>query len=161
MDAMKLLKEQHDEVAANFKRFEKSGDTEEKRELFELIADSLAAHTTIEEKIFYPAVYVGDTAEKLEEAVEAHLAAKRVIADLLEMDVEDPQFDAKMQVLKEEVEHHVEEEEGELFKTVSKDFSSQEIDSLGNEMQRMFDELKDSEPRNNVPEETDRAAPLT
>src|SRR3712207_7403878 len=89
-------------------------------DLFARIADNLAAHATIEEKLFYPSVYVGPTADKLQEAVEEHLSAKRVMADLLDMDPLDAQFKAKMKVLQELVEHHVEEEEKDLFKDVKK-----------------------------------------
>ena len=93
MEATKLLKQQHDEVKALFKRFEASEDDSEKQELFEQIGDDFAAHGEIEEKIFYPAIYVGELKEKLQEAVEEHLAAKRVVADLLEMEPADEQFD--------------------------------------------------------------------
>jgi hypothetical protein len=76
----------------------------------------------MEEKIFYPSVYVGPLKDALKEAVEEHLGAKRVIADLLAMKPSDEQFDAKMTVLKEEIEHHVKEEEGSLFPKVEKNF---------------------------------------
>ena len=65
MEATKLLKQQHDEVKALFERFEGSEEESEKAELCEEIADAFAAHGEIEEKIFYPAVYVGDLKEKL------------------------------------------------------------------------------------------------
>ncbi|HET9158214.1 MAG TPA: hemerythrin domain-containing protein [Myxococcaceae bacterium] len=122
MDATKLLKSQHSEVKALFKKYESAKTSNQKQTLFEQIADALAGHCTIEEKIFYPSVYVGPLAEALEEAVEEHLAAKRVIADLLAMKAGDDQFDAKMTVLKEEIEHHVEEEEGSLFPKVERTF---------------------------------------
>src|SRR3712207_1728016 len=118
MDAIKLLEQQHREVESLFEKFESATDADAKMELFTLIADALTAHVSIEEKIFYPSVYVGPTADKLREAVEEHLSAKRVIADLLDMDAADEQFAAKMKVLQELVEHHVEEEEDDLFKSV-------------------------------------------
>ncbi len=79
------------------------------------LADNLAAHAAIEERIFYPAAYGDNTRDLLEEAVEEHLALKRVIADLIKMGPSDDYFDAKIAVLKEQVAHHVEEEEKELF----------------------------------------------
>ncbi|HZJ54240.1 MAG TPA: hemerythrin domain-containing protein [Myxococcaceae bacterium] len=161
MEATKLLKQQHDEVKELFKRFEATEDEAEKLELFEQIADDFAAHGEIEEKIFYPAIYVGELKEKLQEAVEEHLAAKRVVADLLEMEPSDEQFDAKMKVLKELIEHHVEEEEGELFPVVRKNFASAELESLGDQMEQMFEKLQQSEPREAIPSETDQAAPLS
>ena len=161
MEATKLLKQQHDEVKELFKQFEAAEEDSEKQELFEQIADDFAAHGAIEEKIFYPAVYVGQLKEKLQEAVEEHLSAKRVVADLLEMDPSDGQFDPKMKVLKELIEHHVEEEEGELFPLVQQNFAREELETLGEQMERMFDELEESEPRQQIPSETDQAPPLS
>ncbi len=160
MDATKLLKQQHDEVKALFQQFEGAEEEGEKQELFEQIADDLAAHAEIEEKIFYPAVYVGPLKEKLREALEEHLSAKRVIADLLEMEPSDEQFEAKMSVLEELVEHHVEEEETELFPLVLQNFAREELEALGEQMERMFGELKESDPREEIPSETDHAPPL-
>jgi hemerythrin-like domain-containing protein len=161
VEATKLLKQQHDEVKELFKRFEAAEDESEKQELFEQIADDFAAHGEIEEKIFYPAVYVGQLKENLQEAVEEHLAAKRVVADLLEMEPSDEQFDPKMKVLKELIEHHVEEEEEELFPLVRQNFAREELESLGDQMEQMFEKLQQSEPREAIPSQTDRAAPLS
>ncbi len=160
MEATKLLKKQHEEVKGLFAQYSESESPNEKKALFDKIADSLAAHSTIEEKIFYPAVYVGPLKSQLEEAVEEHLAAKRIIADLLGMAPEDEQFDAKMDVLEEAIEHHVEEEEGELFPQVEKNFDSSELEAMGNEMETMFKDLLEQEPRRDVPKETGEAAPL-
>lgn len=160
MEATSLLKQQHNEVKGLFRKFEKAEQDSAKLALFEQIANALAAHCTIEEKIFYPSVYVGDLEEQLHEAVEEHLAAKRVIADLLGMSPEDEQFDAKMKVLKEEVEQHVEEEEGELFPRVEKNFEEVELVSMGERMKLVFEELLKSEPRLQVPKETAEAARL-
>jgi hemerythrin superfamily protein len=161
MEATKLLKQQHAEVKTMFAKFEKSKGTTEKQKLFEQISDALAAHCTIEESIFYPRVYVGPLEDQLKEAGEEHLAAKRVIADLLKMAPEDEQFDAKMKVLKEEIEHHVEEEEGELFPKVEKSFDAGELAAMGTQMKEMFDDLLIEKPRLNVPDETAEAAPLS
>lgn len=161
MEATKLLKKQHEEVKGLFAQYGESEAPNEKKALFEKIADSLAAHSTIEEKIFYPAVYVGPLKSQLEEAVEEHLAAKRIIADLLGMAPEDEQFDAKMDVLEEAIEHHVEEEEGELFPKVEKNFDTSELEAMGKEMESMFEDLLEHEPRRDVPKETDEAAPLS
>ena len=162
MDAIALLKKQHREVEELFEKFEKASEGKGEQvlmDLFARIADNLAAHATIEEKLFYPSVYVGPTADKLQEAVEEHLAAKRVIADLLDMDPADAQFKAKMKVLKELVEHHVEEEK-QLFKDVKKLLSKDELASIGEQLEVMFNELIQTEPRMQVPRETGEAAPL-
>jgi hemerythrin superfamily protein len=161
VEATKLLKKQHEEVKDLFKQYEKAEEDSEKQELFEEIANDFAAHGEIEEKIFYPAVYVGPLKEKLQEAVEEHLAAKRVVADLLDMEPSDEQFDAKMSVLKELIEHHVEEEEGELFPLVRQNFAREELEALGDQMEQMFEQLQQDDPRNAIPSETDHAPPLS
>jgi hemerythrin superfamily protein len=160
MDATKLLKSQHAEVKTLFGKFESAKGTSQKQAIFEQIADALAGHCTIEERIFYPSVYVGPLKDALKEAVEEHLAAKRVIADLLKMKPGDEQFDAKMTVLKEEIEHHVEEEEGSLFPKVDKSFAKEELEAMGEQMKALFDEIEKGEPRKNVPAETEAAAHL-
>ena len=160
MNAIELLTMQHKEVKGLFAKIEKASG-QAKRELFEKIADDLAIHATIEEKHFYPATKAARTKELLEEAVEEHLSVKRIVADLLEMDAGDAQFDAKISVLKEQVEHHVEEEEGELFPKVKKLLSAEDLEDLGVIMEDLAEELKEGgAPRMAVPAETGEAAPL-
>ena len=160
MEATQLLKQQHQEVKKLFEQYE-SAEESEKQELFEQIADDFAAHGAIEEKIFYPAVFVGPLQEKLREAVEEHLACKRLISDLLTMEPSDEQFDAKMKVLQELIDHHVEEEEGDLFIVVRQNFAREELEALGVQMKQMFDELQESGPRDEIPSETDHVPPLS
>lgn len=167
MDAIKLLKTQHDEVEALFAKFEKIESADEKLAIFQQIGDMLAAHATIEEKVFYPAAYqIGhaegdeEVQDLLHEAVEEHLSIKRILADLLEMDPDDDAFKAKVLVVKEQVEHHVEEEEGELFKNVKKEMSKEDLEAMGIEMEELFNALLPGEPRFEVPKETEEAAPL-
>ena len=160
MNAIDLLKQQHREVERLFKKIEKAGP-EEKEKLFDELADALAVHAAIEEQHFYPATKDARTEELLEEAVEEHLSVKRIIADLLEMEPDDAQFDAKMKVLQEQVEHHVEEEEKELFPKVQKLHSKDELEDLGVLMEQTAEELKEQgAPRMDVPKETGTAAPL-
>ena len=160
MDAIKLLERQHREVEQLFRKIE-TADTDEKERLFDELADALAVHATIEERHFYPATKDARTAELLQEAVEEHLSVKRLIADLLEMEPGEPQFDSKVSVLREQVEHHVEEEEGELFPNVRKKHSKQELEDLGVLMEQTAEELKEQgAPRMEVPKETGSAAPL-
>lgn len=162
MHALELLKQQHEEVSKLFKKYEKLADhdDEERQELFEQIADRLGAHAKIEELYFYPAMKKDDTEDDLREAVEEHLVVKRLIADLISMDAADEEFDAKMKVLQENVEHHVEEEEKDLFKSARKLLSKEQLEDLGIQMEEEFDTLMEGEPRMEVPEETDRAAPI-
>jgi hemerythrin superfamily protein len=93
--------------------------------------------------------------------VEEHLSVKRIIADLLEMEPDDAQFDAKIKVLQEQVDHHVEEEEDELFPKVQKLHSKDELEDLGALMEQTAEELQQQgAPRMEVPKETGAAAPL-
>ena len=160
MNAIDLLKKQHVEARKLFKEIEKAGP-EEKEQLFDDLADALAVHAAIEEQHFYPATKDARTEELLQEAVEEHLSAKRIIADLLEMEPDDPQFDAKIKVLQEQIEHHVEEEETELFPKVQKLHSKEEMEDLGVLMEQTAEEMKEQgAPRMEVPKETGAAAPL-
>jgi hemerythrin superfamily protein len=160
VDAIALLKTQHQDVKGLFKKIEKA-EGDEKQDLFEQLADALAVHAAIEEKEFYPATKNARTEELLQEAVEEHLSAKRLIADLLEMSSDDPQFDAKVSVLQEQIEHHVKEEENELFPKVRKMLKTEELEDLGVVMEDLAEELKASgAPRESVPTETGSAAPL-
>jgi hemerythrin superfamily protein len=161
IDALELLKMQHDEVEDLISEIEESDDGEEKMDLFRELADKIAAHSTIEEKLFYPTVMSDDTEEQLLEATEEHLAVKRVLADMLEMEASDDRFDAKLSVLKEEIRHHArDEEEKTLFPKVRRMFTKDELAGLGNELMAMFERLLEQEPRNEVPMQTREAAPL-
>ena len=161
MSAIDLLESQHREVAKLFKQIEKTSSGEEKIRLFEEIADKLAIHAAIEEHHFYPAVKAKRTEDILLEAVEEHLVIERTIADLLQLDVGDEHFDAKITVLKEEVEHHVGEEEKDLFPKVKKILSKEELDALEQEMIAEQAELEEEgNPRESIPDETGEAAPV-
>ena len=160
INALELLRTQHEEVEALIEKIENS-DGEEKRELYEEFADKLAAHSTIEEKIFYPSVMAKNTREMLVESTEEHLSVKRLLADMLELDVEDEHFDAKLKVIKEQIRHHAhDEEEDSLFPKVRRMMSADELAALGNELLAMFETLLEASPRNQVPAETAEPAPL-
>jgi len=161
MNAIKLLKQQHREVEALFKQLEKAKTAGSRRKTFDQIADKLAVHATIEERHFYPAVKRQATEGMLLESVEEHLAVKRVIADLLELDADDLTFEAKAKVLKDLVEHHVEEEEETLFPKVEKLVKADELKAVGEEMESTMEELlENGNPRQAVPSETEHAATL-
>ncbi|HEY1816042.1 MAG TPA: hemerythrin domain-containing protein [Kofleriaceae bacterium] len=161
IDVLELLTSQHREVDELLERLEAGrGD---RAKVFAELADKLAAHATVEEKIFYPAAMAKDTSDQLHESVEEHLAIKRLLADMLDMDPDDEEdeFDAKLSVLKETVSHHAhEEEEDKLFPKLRKQMDRDERAALGNEVLAMFEELMGHEPRRSVPAQTHAAAPL-
>ena len=161
INALELLRSQHTEVENLIDEIEDSDDPDERQELFQELADKIAAHSQIEEKIFYPSCLDEKTRDQLIEATEEHLAVKRLLADMLELDVDDERFDAKLTVLKENIRHHAhDEEEDKLFPIVERMMSDDDLAALGNEMLAMFESLLEREPRKLVPAETDHAAEL-
>ncbi|MEO8701811.1 MAG: hemerythrin domain-containing protein [Kofleriaceae bacterium] len=159
MDVLDLLTTQHTEVDDLFEKLE--NDEGDRQTLFLELADKLAAHATIEEKIFYPGVMSKETHELLHESVEEHLTIKRTLADMLTMKLDEDSFKAKLSVLKENVSHHAhEEEEDKLFPILRSTMSKDELAALGNECLAMFEDLMRKHPYRNVPSETAAAAPL-
>jgi hemerythrin superfamily protein len=160
MSAIDLLEAQHREVEDLFEEFE-DATKGRKREVFLRIADKLAVHAAIEEKHFYPSARTEETEDLLLESAEEHLAVKRVIADLLKLKEGDETFEAKVKLLKEEVQHHVEEEEDQLFPRVEDLMDEITLDALEQEMVATQEELlAKGHPRDLVPGETSEAAPI-
>jgi len=134
-DPIALLTADHQEVKALFRQFEGKSDGAQKAKvtLYEEIRQALETHTTIEEEIFYPGVR--DAAEEMvAEALEEHQQVKTLLTDLAGMKPSDERFDAKMTVLIENVEHHAEEEEQEMFPKVKKALSASQLQKLGTQM---------------------------
>jgi hemerythrin superfamily protein len=161
MNAIELLLSQHREVDELFSKIESAKSEDKKSELFDEIADKLAIHAAIEEHHFYPAVRAARTEDILLESLEEHLGIKRVLADLLDISVDDETFDAKVKVLQEQVEHHVEEEESDLFPKVKKLFSKDELEAIGQSMSAEQAELEEQgAARENVRAETEAPASI-
>jgi hypothetical protein len=134
-DAIALLIDDHKKVKKLFKDFEKvkEGNVEEKVALVQQTLAELKVHTTIEEEIFYPAVRaVIDDDDLMNEAEVEHDSAKDLIGQIESMEPEDPMYDARFSVLGEYVNHHVEEEQEEMFAKVKK--AKLDLMALGNEM---------------------------
>jgi hemerythrin superfamily protein len=158
-DVLELLAAQHKQVDELFAMLEQGGG--DRRAVFTELADNLAAHAAAEEKIFYPTVMANETRELLHESVEEHLSIKRLLADLIAMNIDDEAFKAKLSVLKEQVSHHAhKEEEGKLFPKLRASMSSDERAALGNEFLVIFEELMQTHPYKTVPSQTREAAPL-
>jgi hypothetical protein len=115
-DAIKLLKDDHKEVKGYFKQYESLEDEAEKQALADKICLALIVHAQIEEEIYYPAARNAiDDDDLLDEAEVEHAGAKQLIAEIQAMKAGDRLFDAKITVLGEYIDHHVEEEENEMF----------------------------------------------
>jgi hemerythrin superfamily protein len=140
MDAIELLTSDHDEVREMFEQFrtaKEAGDAEEMRSLQQQIFDELETHTRIEEDIFYPAVQalgVENLTETVAEGIQEHHVVKVLMREIRELSDQEI-FEAKMTVLMENVEHHAEEEESEMFPDLREHMSEQQLDELGSELQ--------------------------
>lgn len=118
LDAIALLESDHKKVKKLFKEFEKlaKADDESKVEVAAQICQELTVHAQVEEEIFYPAAYEAFAEPDLvDEAQVEHATAKDLIAQIESMDGSEDLYDATVKVLAEYINHHVEEEEGEMF----------------------------------------------
>lgn len=142
-DAIALLTADHREVKDMFDQFDELGDRAKvaKEKLKDKICQALIAHTTIEEEIFYPAVRaaVKEGDDMVDEAVVEHASAKDLIKQLQEMQPDDDLYDAKVKVLGEQIDHHVQEEEKEMFPQARK--AGLDLQALGQEMAMRKQEL--------------------
>jgi hemerythrin superfamily protein len=159
MNAIEMLTRQHREMEAAFKAL-MSESPEGRGELFDGVADMLMSHILVEERHFYPAVNAKKTEDILLESLEEHLSLKRVLADLVALPPDDPHFEPKLHVLKEQSEHHHKEEEENLFPKVKKLLDGDELEALGDQMQAAQSELLSGSPRNRVAEQTAAASEI-
>ena len=146
MNAFQLLKEDHKRVAGIFEALDATTERAEKTrtELFAKLKEALDVHARIEEVIFYPAIkQAAETREVVLEGFEEHHVIKMLLKELEAVPVDTEQWTAKLKVLKENVEHHVEEEEGEMFQSARQVLSEDEINQLGAQMEEMKKQLKE------------------
>jgi hemerythrin superfamily protein len=155
MDAITMLKEDHQAVERLFKRFEKAGTRAfaEKRRLADQIVEALSRHAAIEEQVFYPVARatVPGTEDVVLESLEEHHVVKWVLSELDGMDPAEERFDAKMTVLIENVRHHVEEEEHEFFPKVRAELDRKALAELGRALETAK-ELAPSHPHPRSPD---------
>ena len=145
MNAFQLLKEDHQKVSGIFQQLEPTTERAEKTrtELFAKLKEELDIHAQIEESIFYPSIkQAAETREIVLEGFEEHHVIKTLLKELEAGDVGSEQWTAKLKVLKENVEHHVEEEEQEMFQKARQVLNEGEIDRLGAQMDEMKQQLK-------------------
>jgi hypothetical protein len=142
-DAIKLLTADHAKVKKMFKEFEKlskKNDEEGKADLAAQICEELTIHAQLEEEIFYPAAREAiEDDEMMNEAVVEHNSAKDLISQIQSMGASDPMFDATVKVLGEYVNHHVEEEQNEIFPKVEK--AKVDLEEIGAQIAQRKEEL--------------------
>ena len=137
MNAIELLKEDHDRVASLFEKV-KANEDGDNTDVFKTIKEELDVHAHIEETIFYPRlIEEGDEELKdiVKEGIEEHRQVKMFLRELDSLVDDSEKFKPKMKVLMEDVEHHVQEEEGEMFLMVEKQFDESALDEMGAEME--------------------------
>lgn len=146
-DAIALLKEDHDKVEKLFRQFEEASGDGRKEKLAREICRELTVHAKIEEEIFYPACKGKVDEELLKEGYVEHDAAKLLISEIEAGEPSDDFYDAKVKVLKEEIEHHVQEEEKRmegLFAQARK--ADLDMESLGEQLaERKAELMKETE----------------
>ena len=133
LSAIEILEADHRQVEEFFDEYEELDDANDKEQLAVKICTALQAHTQIEEEIFYPAAREAiENPELIEEAIVEHASAKKLLGEIENMKPGEELYDAKVKVLQEQVLHHVEEEEGELFPQV--EASELDLEALGKKM---------------------------
>ena len=145
MNAFQLLKEDHQKVSGLFQQIEPTTERAEKTrtELFARLREELDIHAKVEEAVFYPAIkQAAETREIVLEGFEEHHVIKMLLGELGSVPVDTEQWTAKLKVLKENVEHHVEEEEGEMFQKARQVLSEEEINRLGEQMEELKKQLQ-------------------
>lgn len=148
MNAIELLKADHDKVDKLFQKV-KATEESEHPAIFEQIKAELDVHTHIEETIFYPKlIEEGDKElqDIVKEGIEEHRQAKMFLRELSELAEESEKFEPKLTVLMEDIEHHVQEEEGEMFKMVEEQFDATVLEELGAEMEAEKKKAMKSKP---------------
>jgi hemerythrin-like domain-containing protein len=141
MNSLTLLRKDHREVKDLLKEAS-DADTAQKQKLFEQIKSELQVHEAIEEEIFYPALKEHPKTKELAlEAYEEHHVVDQVISELDALSPDDETWDAKFSVMEENLKHHINEEEREMFEQAQKVFSDDELEQLGEQMLRRKEQL--------------------
>jgi hemerythrin superfamily protein len=144
MDAMTLLREDHRKVKKLLAKIESTTErgVKTRQDLFTKVKQELVVHEAIEEEIFYPALKQHPKTQEIAmEAYEEHHVVDTVMAEIEGVAYDDETWGAKFKVMKENLEHHIEEEEGEMFKQAKQVFDEDELAQLGEYMEARKEEL--------------------
>ena len=136
MNAIRLLENDHRKVEGLFERYRTTSDG--KREIVEGITRELSIHMAAEEKEFYPVIRtaIPDGESLVEDAVKEHQEAKGLLAELAKLDLDTFDMDAKVATLRKAIEHHIKDEEEEIFPKVAKALGTKRVDELGSRIER-------------------------
>jgi hemerythrin-like domain-containing protein len=144
MDAIKLLKDDHDRLKKLLNELEATTErgVKTRERLFARVKDELTTHESIEEEIFYPALKEHPKTKDITlEAYEEHHVVDMVMKEIEGVPFDDEKWAAKFTVMKENIEHHIEEEEGEMFTQARQVFEKEELEALGERMAARKEQL--------------------
>ena len=144
MDALTMLKQQHQEVDELFDRM-RQADEAEKITLMGQISEKLTLHAMIEERHFYPFCMRMGIQDMVDHSLQEHAEVKQLISEMLQMKRHDPRIDQSVQKLMMSVRSHVKEEENTLFPRLMSVASEEDLRNVGMEMQRTMDEMSQQE----------------
>ena len=140
MDVLSLLKVDHDAVKELFSKFENTTKTayKEKQELFEQIRHELFLHSKAEEQVFYPAVkaFNGDGRKLVAQATREHKDIDDLLTQISRMEPDDERYVDRVQALMEDVEYHIEGEEGQIFQFAKENCPRQQLEQLATEIEQ-------------------------
>lgn len=143
MDALQFLKSDHDHLKNLFQRFQENVEFVEKKRIFENIRKELEAHSFAEETVFYPAFKRYDEFQEIiERSLEEHRKVKALLDEIFLSEIQEDQLEEKVSNIIDQVEGHIEEEEGELFPMVRKIMKSPEREQLGRHIEASKQERK-------------------
>ncbi len=136
MDALELLKQDHQAVKDLFDQIDDAEDGKQRKKLFDQIDTQLNIHAHIEETVFYPEMQkIDELKDMVEEALEEHQEVKTLLEEIEGLDPDGDQFSASLEELMENVEHHVAEEEDEMFPKVRERCDQATLDRLGDQLE--------------------------
>jgi len=140
MNVLNLLKKDHALIKSLFGRFDRAGKMEldKRSDLFAQIRRELQIHSRTEEEIFYPALKAlnGEGQTLVAQAIQDHREVDQLLMQLSRLNRTDENFEEKLEALAESVDHHVDEEEGEIFRFAEENFSAQELEDIGRQIEQ-------------------------
>jgi hemerythrin superfamily protein len=147
MDILKSLKQDHDEVKQILEEITESSDRAEKKRLtlFLKFKSEIVAHARAEEEVVYAPLLEAlkkDDAATIREGYEEHFLVDKLLPEIEQLSPSDPQWLAKVTVVKEMLEHHIKEEQGEIFGMVRKEFESEQRAAMDEQFQSIKSEIK-------------------
>ena len=149
MEAIKLLKQDHDEVKKIMEKLDSTTErgVKTREELFTKLKNEMEVHEIIEEEIFYPALKEHPKAKEIVlEGYEEHHVVDTIMGEISAVPYDDETWGAKFSVMKENIEHHIEEEEGEMFPKAREIFSADDLEDMGERMAARREEAQAALP---------------